>query len=247
MAEAERLSKDKHIAQTELAERQAALASAQAQLDAARASVAAQQQRLRWHQITAPFDGVVVNKFTEQGEWVSRGSAVLEIAATDQVYLDVQVPQERFTSLSPDTKITIIPDARPELELSGHIAARVPVADSASRSFRLRIISDQANPALLPGASATALFTVQESQEPVLTIPRDALLRNPDGGYSVYVIEPAEGGTIALRVPIKLGRELGTQIEVTQGISASQQVVVRGNETLRHQQPVQIVTSPSSP
>lgn len=238
--EAKRLTRDNHLPQNELALRQAALASSIAQLDAAKAQVAAQRQRLAWHQIKAPFTGVVVAKLAEVGEWLTRGSPVFELVATQDLYLDVQVPQERFGEIDEHTEIQIISDIKPDLVLPGRIAASIPVADAVSRTFRLRIMSSEPSAVLLPGASARAVLTFRQDGK-VLTVPRDALLRNPDGGFSVFTVAEKDGQQTALRRQVRLGRSLGDAVEVLSGLPENEPVVVRGNEVLRHEQAVEIV------
>ncbi|MEE2730913.1 MAG: efflux RND transporter periplasmic adaptor subunit [Pseudomonadota bacterium] len=238
--EALRLTRDNHLPQNELALRQAALASSQAALDAAKAQLAAQQQRLDWHHIKAPFAGVVVQKLTEVGEWVTRGTPVLELVATRDLYLDVQVPQEQYGDINGNTEILIRPDVRPDLALPGRIVAQVPVADAASRTFRLRLVSTEPSAALLPGASARAILTFKQDGR-VLTVPRDALLRNPDGGFSVFTVVENGSEPVAQRRQVILGRNLGEQVEVLSGLPENEPVVVRGNEILRQDQPVRVV------
>ena len=241
--EALRLTRDNHLPQNELALRKAALATSTALLDAARAGQRAQQQRLDWHRIVAPFKGVVYRKLTETGEWVTPGTPVLELVATDEVYLDVQVPQERYAELmagAQSAEVSIHSDAAPQRVIPARIAATVPVADAVSRSFRLRLESKESAAGLMPGASATAIFALKNNDATVLTIPRDALLRNPDGGFSVFTVSENSGQLTALRRQVELGRNLGDAIEITSGIKKDEQVVVRGNEILRHNQPVML-------
>jgi len=97
-------------------------------------------------------------------------------------------------------------------------------------------VADAGELALLPGTSARARFTLAGSGG--LRIPRDALLRHPDGGYSVFVA--AGEPPTAQRRPLTLGREADGQVEVLEGLSAGERVVVRGNETLREGQPLMI-------
>lgn len=242
--EADRLAKNNHIAQNELALRRAAMENANALLAAARAEQLAQQQRVDWHSLKAPFDGVVHSKLTESGEWVTRGTPVLELVATDRLYLDVQVPQERYSELTKDTEVTVMPDSLPGTQLTARLTALVPVGEAGSRTFRARLVLDQEeNEGLLPGFSAVALFNLADTNKRALMIPRDALLRNPDGSFSLYIIESGEGKPVAQRRQVKLGFQSGTRVEVIDGLKAGEQVVVRGNEILRHGQTVRIVKS----
>ena len=239
--EAQRLSREKHIALTELALRKANLATAQAALQGAQAAVAAQQQRLAYHRISAPFAGVVTLSLTEQGEWVTRGTAVLELVATQATFVDVEVPQNDFFKLNSNTEVTIKPDTNPNLVLSANIATSIPVANDISRTFRLRLRAKDAGDALPPGSSATATFRTARSDDRVLTVPRDALLRNPDNSFAVFVIDSQSQPATAKRKQVKVGQALGDKIEIIFGLSADSQVVVRGNEILRNDQPVKVI------
>lgn len=237
--EAKRLTKEKHLALTELALREADLAQSQADLDAARAGVSAQQQRLAYHQITAPYSGVVTTKLTEQGEWISRGASVLELVATENTYLDVEIPQELYPSLDKDTQVTIEPDINPSLSLAAEIATSIPVANAVSRTFRIRLVSKEYT--LPPGSSATATFTSRQHNQSVLTIPRDALLRNPDNSFAVFVVQTSGDQSTAKRKQINIGQFIADQVEVISGLGDKDQVVVRGNEILRNDQAVKII------
>src|SRR5690606_1264441 len=84
--EARRLVADQHIPQTEVASREANAALARAALAASEAAAAEQAEIVRRHSLPAPFDGVIARRLTEIGEWVVRGTAVLELVSTDTVW-----------------------------------------------------------------------------------------------------------------------------------------------------------------
>ncbi|MGB3620198.1 MAG: efflux RND transporter periplasmic adaptor subunit [Ketobacter sp.] len=242
--EAQRLTSNNSLPKNELYLRQAALDANLALLAAAKAEQAAQQQRVEWHHLTAPFDGVIYRKLTENGEWVTRGTPVLELVATDRLYLDVQVPQERFGTLSPDTEVNVLPDAIPGQTLKAKVVALVPVGEAGSRTFRVRLVmenSDNQLAGLLPGFSANAVFNLSQGNKTALMVPRDALLRDPDGSFSLMTVTDSDGQTLAKRVKVKLGYQSGTQVEILEGLVADAKVVTRGNEILRHDQLVKIV------
>jgi RND family efflux transporter MFP subunit len=241
VSEANRLSAANHIPATEVALRKARLASAQAAVEAVRAQITGQQQRLQYHTIVAPFAGVVTNRLAELGEWVTQGAAVVELVDTEKSFVDVEIPQADFYRLNSDTRVEIRPDTRPGLVLPATIATGIPVANAATRTFRLRLLAENAGNALPPGTSATANFYITSSGDNVLTIPRDALLRNPDNSFAVFVVDSEQAPAKALRVPIEVGQTLGTRVEVLAGLLPTSQVVVRGNEILNHDQPVTLV------
>jgi membrane fusion protein, multidrug efflux system len=237
--EAAPLVAQRSLPQTELAARRAALAEAEAAVNAIRARLAAQREHLDRHLLRAPFAGVVAARLVDIGEWVTPSSPVLQLVDPDALRLEVQVPQERFADIDADTRVEIEPDTAPGTRINARIDARVPVsASGGARTFLLQIVPSDADAALLPGTSARAHLSLDRSA--AIGIPRDALLRHPDGGYSVYVAVEAEGALRAQRRPLKLGRESGLRVEVLEGLREGEQVVVRGNESLQEGQAIQV-------
>lgn len=230
--EARPLVQDKHLPRSELANREAGLALAQAELAAARAAEREQSEILSRHRLPAPFDGVIVQRGTEAGEWVTRGTPVLELVATDRLRLDVQAPQEHYRELSDDSSVQVRLDALDDQTLPGRIVARVPVSDPASRTFLVRVVVDDPQHRLMAGSSATARFRVSGQAQARLVIPRDALLLHPDGGRSVFVVESDGEGLVARRRNVRIGRIDGTEAEILEGIERAARIVTRGNELL---------------
>jgi RND family efflux transporter MFP subunit len=236
--EARRLVAERHLPRTEFERREAEATLAAAALEASKAAEREQAEIVRRHVVPAPFAGVVARRLTDVGEWVARGTPVLELVATDRIRLDVQAPQERFEDIREDSQVEVIADAGGPEPLAGRIVARVPVGDPTARTFLVRILIEGAAGKLLPGTSATAEIGLAGAQQ-ALAVPRDALLRYPDGTHSVFVLREAEGRTIVEERRVRLGRG-GAQVEILEGIAPADRVVVRGNERLRNGQAVRI-------
>lgn len=235
--EAESLRNKNYISESELANRQSNLALAEAALVAAKATERATLEQLRRHDLPAPFSGVISAKMTEAGEWINRGTAVLELVATDAVRLDVKVPQERFSEIGRDNPVEVIPDVYPDRRLPGKINAIVPVSDPQARAFLIRVVVDTTDIDLLPGTSATAIIGLSGNEKQKLIVPRDALLLHPDGGYSVFIVNNG----VAERRQVQIGQQSENGVSIVDGISAQDQVVIRGNEVLRDQQAVTVI------
>jgi multidrug efflux pump subunit AcrA (membrane-fusion protein) len=122
---------------------------------------------------------------------------------------------------------------------SGAVAALVPVSDSSSRTFLIRIRPKTDQESLLPGTSANAVFELGDRSSRNMLLPRDALLRHPDGSYSVFVA--SEG--IARRQLVEIGREARDKVVITGGLATTDEVVIRGNEVLRDGQALHVVES----
>ncbi|GAB3382566.1 efflux RND transporter periplasmic adaptor subunit [Spongiibacter taiwanensis] len=236
LREAERLRADNHISENEVNIRRASLAQADAALAAGQARANLTKEVVARHDLLAPFDGVISQRLVDSGEWLSRGSPAFELVSLDPVLVDVSVPQERYADIRPDTAVRLCPDTRPGQCLPGKVAAIIPLGDSSARAFRVRLAATGDNDGLLPGSSAAVEFTLGDTGTPQLVISRDALLRHPDGRYSVFV---ANNGT-ASRRNVTLGRESAGKVIVRTGLAEGDRVIVRGNELLSEGQAISI-------
>lgn len=236
--EAKRLRGENYISATELANREANLALAEAALAAAKANENTRAEELSRHILPAPFAGVISAKMTEAGEWINRGDEVLELVALDKVRLDVNAPQEQFASISKNSKVSIYPDALPGKQLPGKITALVPVSNAQARSFLVRIVLEDADATLLPGTSATAEIKLDSGALPGLSVPRDAVLRHPDGGRSVFTVNTDNKVS---RKQVTVSHEGSQSVVITDGISQQDRIVLRGNEVLQEGDDVRIV------
>jgi RND family efflux transporter MFP subunit len=237
--EAEPLSARQLFAQTEFNLRRAALAQAQADTARAKATLAQQQEIVARHTLTAPFAGVIAQRFADVGEWVDLGTPVLQLVSLSPLLLDLQVPQEYFSQLSNLRRAEVLPDLLSGQRLAATLTAAVPVGDAGARSFLARFSVNTERQPLLPGSSASATLYFERDDSTVLVVPPDALLRHPDGNFSLFSIKDNK----AQRHLVQLGKTSEQGVEILSGLPVGQPVVVRGNETLRDGQPVSIVNS----
>nr|WP_320167216.1 efflux RND transporter periplasmic adaptor subunit [uncultured Methylophaga sp.] len=237
--EAKGLREKNYISASENASRLSNLNLSEAALMAAKAAEASAQEQLARHHLPAPFSGVISAKLTEVGEWVNRGTTVLELVATDKVRLDVKVPQERFSEINQQNQVEVIPDVFPDKRFKGTINAIVPVSDPQARAFLVRILIDTGDISLLPGTSAQAIIGLNDNQQTQqrIIIPRDALLLHPDGGYSVFIVDNG----IAKRQKVQIGNQSSQGVTILSGITLEDKVVTRGNEVLRDGENVTLV------
>ncbi|MDX1480557.1 MAG: efflux RND transporter periplasmic adaptor subunit, partial [Woeseiaceae bacterium] len=240
LAEAERVGPTRAIAESEIKSLRAEVVRAEAALEAA---VAARRQReavVRRHTVRAPFGGVVSRRVAEAGEWVNPGNGLVELVATEGLRFDFRVPQSHFARLGPDTPVDITLDAAPGASIAGRIQAIVPVKDPGARTFLLRVVADGAGAvSATPGMSAQARLRIDAGRTGVV-VPRDALLRYPDGRTTVWVVDSGGDGPLVRERRVDIGVEFDGLVEIRSGLDAEALVVTRGNEVLRDGQPVSI-------
>lgn len=241
---AERLARKGNMPQNELDARQAQVRIGRAVVARLKAEVARERERLDRHTIKAPFAGVIAQKQTEVGEWVGPGGAVVELVATDELRVDIPVPQKYFPRLEPTTPIALQFDALPERHFRAESVTQVPVSDPTARTFTLRVrLTDEDIP-LTPGMSAQAEIRLDTGERGVV-IPRDAVIRYPDGRTTVWVIDDSgEAASVAER-QVELGRAFDGRVHVRRGVTEGESVVDRGNESLRQGQRVRVTNGSS--
>ncbi len=197
-------------------------------------ALAAEQERLELEiqktRIRAPFDGVVIRRLVERGEWVDVGKTVAEIGRNGWIDVRVEVPERLLAHLGPQAAVRV---RIGEEEHEGRLHAVIPRADIATRTVPVKIRLPNRR-GFIEGQSATVRLPADRPQEEALLVPRDAVLTA--GGKTVLFV--VEGGR-ARAVPVTVTAYLENAAAVSgPSLAPGQQVVVKGNERLRDGQPV---------
>ncbi len=231
---------------SEAAGRQTSYDVKQATVGQLEARIKLQRAIIERHRLVAPYDGVISRRLADEGEWVQTGGPVVELVSLKNPRLDVQVPQEYFAAISEDTKVMVRIDSFPGLEYVGRVAVSVPVKDDVARTFLTRVEWEEGGEKIGPGMSGNARVEIR-SGEDVVQVPRDAVVRFPDGGSKVWVVKEEGGRTVVEARDVVLGGTLGETVHVIRGLAGGARIVVRGNETLREGQVVEIIPAAPAP
>ncbi|MCW8964539.1 MAG: efflux RND transporter periplasmic adaptor subunit [Gammaproteobacteria bacterium] len=241
LADGKQLAKQKTVSANELKSLQAEVNIASATLQRYSAEEQLQQSRLQRHQLSAPFDGIISKRFIESGEWIKPGDAVMELVANENLRIDFQIPQKDFPRINATSEILIHLDAIPNRTLKGKIQTIVPYSDTDTRTFLLRVLLTDSNPAIAPGMSARGLLRLKTSTTGIV-ISRDAILRYPDGRITVWVVNTVNGRHEVSEKSVTTGTSFNDRIAILDGLKEGERVVVKGNESLRDGQTVMLQT-----
>lgn len=240
VAEAKRLMRERNIPETEMAARQSEADVAQATLTRRRAEFARQGAVLKRHSLKAPFAGVITDRAGDVGEWLTPGTSVVEMLGTRSLRIDFQVPQQAFPKLRQDTELTISLDALPGRELPARIINIVPRSTTSSRNFLLLAEPLEEDVPMIAGMSARGRLRLSAGVTGIV-VPRDAVLRHPDGRSTVWTVSRDGESASVMEKRVTTGRKFAGLVEITTGLEAGLEVVVRGNEALRDSQRVVVV------
>lgn len=238
--EAKRLGPRQGIAESEIRGLGAEVKIAEAKLERLRAAERHRQELVARHDVYAPFAGVVTRRLAEEGEWVDTGTPVMELVGNENLRLDLRVPQEHYPYIDGNAEVRIRLDAMPDRPIDGRISAKVPMSDTSSRTFLLRVQLSPSDAQITPGMSAQAELRLPGGER-VLTVPRDAILRDAYGASRVWTLEDIDGAPVATQHTVQVGRSFDGNTELRNGLAPDARVVVRGNEALREGQSVRVV------
>lgn len=228
------------LALAEAGPRKEQVAQAAAAVAVQEAEVQRIDDQLAKHTIRAPFDGWVVERFTEQGQWVSRGGLIARIAELHRLEVEVQVPELSIARLAVGADVRLEFDAAPGRAWIGRVARIVPQADLLSRSFPVEVelenSIENAVPVLKAGMLARAWLPVGKAGSATV-VPKDALVLGGPRPIVYRITADAATGVmatgVAQPVEVTLGGAVEGGVEVRAGLSPGDLVVIRGNERLR--------------
>jgi membrane fusion protein (multidrug efflux system) len=195
--------------------------------------------------VRAPFSGKLGIRQVNLGQYLNPGTAITSLEATDAVFVDFTLPQQRLKQVSLGMPVRIVVEDEGGQAVEGVIHAIDPSLDAVTRSIKLRASLNNRDERLLPGMFARVSVILPGAHE-VVALPVSSIV-HASFGDSVFVIEDkkdedgsvvkgADGSPakIARQQFVKLAETRGDFVAVTQGISAGQEVVTSGAFKLRN-------------
>ncbi len=239
LVDIEALAERQTVSANELKSLAAEVRIASAAVERFRAEQQRQAAQLGRHKLSAPFSGVISRKLVEQGEWLEPGDDVVELVATSGLRVDFQAPQSVFAKLGQTTAVDVKLDAMPGQTFGGKIESIIPITDPITRTFLIRVALNDPRATLAPGMSASAVLRLNTGSQGIV-VPRDALIRYPDGRITVWVVNQNSDTSTVAEHQVQTGLSFNSKVTITSGLLAGATVVVQGNESLRDGQTVSV-------
>ncbi len=236
---AKKLAERKYGTQNEVEARQAEVEIDRAAYESAKAAQARRAAILERHRLRAPYSGVISKKMAEVGQWVVPGTPAFELVEMEGLRIDVPVPQQYYARLREGAEVSVKFDAIPGETIPARIGALIPVSDPDARTFTLRVLPEGEDIPITPGMSARIGVNMSTGRQDVV-VNRDAIIRHPDGRTTVWVLEQKGDKMLVEERKIEIGLAFDGVFQVRSGLKEGERVVVRGNESLREGQAVQL-------
>lgn len=206
--------------------------AAQAAVDASKANVRRLEQLQNYERIVAPFDGIITARNTDIGDLIDAGSGsnnpreLFHLAATNKLRVYVAVPEVDSNDVHDGDAVNLTTDADPNLQIPGRVVRNADAIDSTTRTLNVEVDIDNVKNVLRPGAYVFVHFHFPSASKAV-TIPSNTLLFRSEG-LRVGVVK---GDRVQL-VPITIGHDYGGSVEVTSGLTPTDEVIIDPSDSL---------------
>jgi len=172
----------------------------------------------------APRDGIVLERNAIEGMRAQPGDVLFRVADLSEVWALVDVAERDLGALAVGQRVSVRPRAYPQREFAGTVAVIYPLFGRDTRTARLRVVLANPDAVLLPEMYVDAMIEAG-NPKPVLAAPESAVL---DSGERQIVLIAKGDGRFEPRA-VKLGARGGGYVELREGVSEGDAVVVSAN------------------
>jgi membrane fusion protein, multidrug efflux system len=205
-------------------------------LRAAEAAFAAANQQYGYGNLTADADGVVAGIQVEAGQVVSIGQLAMTLLRTGEMEIQISVPEQRVEDVRKSRKAVVSFWALPNVELEGTIREISAQADSATRTYMVRVSIPQMPQVRYGMSAAVKIWTGDAAAASLIVLPAAAIYQTEGKPPSVWIVEKE-----ALRLQaVKLGEFIKDGVVIQSGLKPGDTVVTAGVQKLREGQKVKI-------
>jgi RND family efflux transporter MFP subunit len=193
--------------------------------------------RLAKMNIAAPFSGVIVElPYYTKGTRVTSGQPMVSLMSYDKMYVDINLPEKSISEVKLGHEALITNYTIAEDTLVGTVSELSPMISSETRTFSGKLLINNPDLKLRPGMFVKADI-ITAKKDSVIVIPKNIILSGNRGKY-VFVVER---NSAADDRQIVTGIENKDYVEVVEGLSVNDRLIIKGFETLRDNSKVKII------
>jgi HlyD family secretion protein len=213
----------KHVDYLVAKGKEQALKSAAGQLESAKGKYLGAQAQLSYSEIRSPINGVVTDRPLYPGEMAAAGTPLLTVMDVSSVIAKAHIPQSEAAVLNVGDKGTMtVPGIEEPIE--GKVTVVSPALDPNSTTVEIWLEAKNPKQALKPGTSVQLSLTAQTVKD-ALVVPASSVITTPEGSTAV-MLAGADGR--AHQKTVKLGIRNGDDVQILDGVTASDKVVATG-------------------
>jgi RND family efflux transporter MFP subunit len=202
--------------------------SAKAEADADQGEVDRVDVMESYKKIVAPFDGVVTARETDVGALINAGSGtgggsgpeLFRVADVHKMRIYVQVPQQMSAGIQPGMPAELRLPQFPDKTFHAIVATTSSAINLSARTLLVELHAENSEDELQPGAYTQVTFELPSNPN-IVHVPTSALIFR-EHGSEIAVVGP--GDKVEIK-PVRLGRNLGTEVEILSGLAVSDRVI----------------------
>ena len=219
-----------------------AVDSARSKLDVAKANLERTETFLGFSRITAPFSGVITRRMVDPGAFIpaatsgsaAQNAALFTLMDFNKVRIQTSVPEPEVPFIKNGLSVKVSVEELPRKTFDGTITRFAHALDDATKTMLAEIELPNEKLELRPGMYASVRIIVEQKPD-ALIIPSNALLVEKTRS-SVFTVAENK----AKRVTVKTGFNDAGTVEILEGLSENQKIILLGKQTLADGQPVTV-------
>lgn len=213
----------KHLDSLNAIGKQQELKSAAGQLESAKGKYMGAEAQLSYSEIRSPMAGVITDRPLYPGEMAAAGTPLLTVMDISSVIAKAHVPQSDAAALKVGDKGTMtVPGIDDPIE--GKVTVVSPALDPNSTTVEVWLEAKNSKQTLKPGTSVQ-LSLIAQTVNDALVVPASSVITTPEGAPAVMLVG-SDGR--AHQKTVKLGIRNGDDVQIIDGLSASDKVVSTG-------------------
>ena len=179
--------------------------------------------------LRSPITGYVTARNFDQGDMFSMSGPLFTVQQVVPVKLLVGISESEYTKIKKGDKVTITADALPGRTFTGKVERLYPTINPATHTFSAEVHVANTDRVLRPGMYTRV--TVNYGTNHRIVVPDLCIVKQEGTGQKfVYLLKADD--TVSL-VPVGVGRHIGTEYEITDGLSEGDTVVYKGQAALK--------------
>lgn len=197
--------------------------AAKGNLESAKGKYMGAEAQLSYSEIRSPINGVITDRPLYPGEMAAAGTPLLTVMDLSTVIAKAHIPQSEAAALKIGDPGTITAPGMEE-PIAGKVTVVSPALDPSSTTVEVWLEAKNPKHALKPGTSVQLSMQAKTVKD-ALVVPVTAVLTAPDGTSSVML---AGSDGVAHQKAVKLGIRNGDDVQIVEGVTASDKVITNG-------------------
>jgi len=207
--------------------------------DTARLTFEQSREAYSARELDTPIQGTVSMRDLRYGEAVSPPKLAFQIVDLTKLKIDLSLPERDLSRVAKGQASRIRTEVLEGIEVGGKVQRISPVVDPQTGTVKVTIAVDPGQKDLRPGMFVNVDIIVN-THEDALLLPKRALVY-AEGKPYIFVVDEEDGETIGVRRAVTLGFSEEDRVEVLEGASEGDRVIVVGQSTLRDKGRVKVV------